>query len=287
MSAPATIPLPKRRKPPRADWRLTARKVRNQLKLLRHWWLRPHRSYQPLFVLATHRSGSNLLVDFLNRVGGISCHSEVLCPTLPFGPLTRRTPPDAALRHIRYSLQTLPAPIRGCKLMLDQLERARLTVDDLSEAFAESRFIVLYRQALAEQFLSYKTASATKQWVLLPGQEARDAKVRVERSELRAYCEQIKSYYATVLQTPGLAERAVLLSYEELTADPEYWLAGKICPLVGATPGAAQTVLRKQNTRPLAERVENYREVEALLLSPHCQQSHAWPGQRRQLRRAA
>jgi len=290
MSAPATIPLqrPKTpRKAPKSSWRLTAAKLRNELKLLRHWWLWPHTSYRPFFVLATHRSGSNLLIDYLNRAGGISCHSEVLCPTLSFGPLSRRTGPHAALHHIRRSLQTFSAPIRGCKLMLDQIERCQLTVDDLSDAFAGARFIVLYRQSLAEQFVSLKTASLTNQWVLLPGQEARMAQIRIERAELRAYCDQIKSYYDTLLATPGLAERAALLSYEELTADPQYWLGEKICPLVGAAAGHVETAMRKQNTRSFADQIENYREVEALLLSPHCRQGYAWPGERRAYGRAA
>jgi LPS sulfotransferase NodH len=290
MSTPATIPLPKARtsrKAGRSDWRLTVAKLRNQLKLLRHWWLRPHTPYLTLFVLATHRSGSNLLVDYLNRAGGISCHSEVLCPTLAFGPLSRRTSPEAALAHIRRSLQTFSKPIRGCKIMLDQLERCGLAVDDLSEAFADARFVVLYRQSLAEQFVSLKSAALTNQWVLLPGQESRSVQIRIDRGELRAYCEQIKSYYTTLLRAPGLAEKAVLLSYEELIAEPEYWLGERICPLAGASPTSIQTEMRKQNTRSLADQIENYREVEALLLSPHCRQSYAWPGERRKWGRAA
>jgi LPS sulfotransferase NodH len=290
MTTPASIPLRKvqsSRKAGKVGWRIIVGKLRNELKLIRHWWLRQHRPYQPFFVLATHRSGSNLLVDYLNRAGGISCHSEVLCPHLAFGPLSRRTSPQAALRHIRRSLQTFSAPIRGCKLMLDQLERCRLAVHDLAEGFPEARFIVLYRQSLAEQFISLKTAALTQQWVLLPGQQVRSARIRVERTELRAYCDQIKSYYTALLATPWLEGRAALLSYEELTADPAYWLGDKICPLVGAAAGHVETEMRKQNTRGFADRIENYREVEALLLSPYCRQSYAWPNQRQSYGRAA
>jgi LPS sulfotransferase NodH len=290
MTAPATIPLRRaaqRTKPSATGLGLELRKLRNHWRLLRHWWLRPHTLYRPLFVLATHRSGSNLLVDYLNGLRGVKCHSEVLCATLPFAPVGRRYSPQRALRHVRMSLQTLKAPIRGCKLMLDQLHNSRLTAPDLAAAFPDCRFLVLYRQSLAEQFLSLKTATATNQWVLLPGQEARQARVRIERDELRGYCDQVRNAYRRLLESPGLAERSVLLSYEELTADPRHWLEEQISPHIGAPGGQVDTALRKQNTRPLWERIENYREVEALLLSPHCQQSYAWPGRNSIRRRAA
>ncbi len=289
MNETATLPL-RRPKPPRlraSGLLLELGKLRNLLRLQRHWWLRPHQPYQPLFVLATHRSGSNLLIDYLNRLGGIACHTEVLCSALQYAPLGRRYSQRRALRHLRLTLQSLAAPVRGCKLMLDQLDNSQLTVTDLERAFSGSKFVILYRQSLAEQFLSLKTAGATKQWVLLPGEEPRAARVHVDRGELRYYCERTKAAYRRLLETPGLAERAVLVSYEELTADSQHWLAERICPLVGAAGGQAQTYLRKQNTQPLGERVENYREVEALLLSPHCQQHYAWPGRRQYHSRAA
>jgi len=292
MTAPAIIrfqrPRPQSTSGKPTGFRLSVQKLRNNWRLLRHWWLRPHTEYRPLFVIATHRSGSNLLIDYLNRQPGIGCHSEILCASLPFAPLGRRYSPRRAIRHIRLSLQTWRTPVRGCKLMLDQLASSRLTTDALTEAFPEARFVVLYRQSLAEQFLSLKTAAATNQWVLLPGQEARSApKVHIDRIELRAWCDRTRDAYRRLLETPGLAERAVLLSYEDLVADPQYWLAEQICPLAGIEAGEAQTYLRKQNTQSLADRIENYREVEALLLSPHCRQTFYWPGRRQLLKRAA
>jgi LPS sulfotransferase NodH len=289
MSAPSTIPLPTARR--RQKWTaarvwLELQKLRNEIRLQRHWWLRPHTPYQPLFVLATHRSGSNLLIDYLNRTGDIACHSEVLCNSLPYAPLGRYSP-ARAIAHLRRSLQTLPTPVRGCKLMLDQLADCRLGVPELIAAFPTARFVVLYRQSLAEQYLSLKTARVTNQWVLRPGQAARATRVPVERHDLRAYCERIKAAYRQLLESQDLRERAVLLSYEELTAEPAYWLRDQICPLVDAPCAQAATDLLKQNTRPLADRVENYRQVEALLLSPLCQQSYVWPGQRQSGRRAA
>jgi hypothetical protein len=48
-----------------------------------------------------------------------------------------------------------------------------------------------------------------------------------------------------------------------------------------------QTQLCKQNTRPLAQQVTNYRDVAALLQSPLCRQHHSWPWQRSNGKHAA
>jgi LPS sulfotransferase NodH len=193
------------------------------------------------------------------------------------GPRSRRLSTKQALLHMRRSLHLARAPIRGAKLMLDQLELYRLSLDALDAAFSRPKYIVLYRQSLAEQYLSRKSAKATDQWILLKDQDRKQVRVLVDPVELRQYCETVKQSYRKILEHRWLAERAVLVSYEELTADPHGWLGGHIAPLLGVPPGQLATTLRKQNTSPIAERVANYGEVAALLASPLCQQRYVWP----------
>lgn len=285
---PATNPLrPAPRRFDLAQLKLEWQRARHQLNLRLCWWTQPHAPYQPLFVLATHRSGSNLLLDYLNRLPGVECHSEILCRWFLTGPAWFQVGLRATVRHIRLSLHTLRTPIRGCKLMLDQLIASRLPLDHLHAAFPTARYIVLYRQSLAEQFVSKLAALATDQWKLHHEHERKLARVRVEPQLLRTYCERERRRYQDVVQHPWLPERALLLSYEELVADPARRLADDICPLLGVPPAEPQSLLIKQNNLPLAERVENYREVAALLNSPLCQQHYVWPGQQARRRRAA
>jgi LPS sulfotransferase NodH len=269
-----------------AKWSLEWRRLKHQYSLLKKWWLRPHTAYQPVFVVATCRSGSNLLVSYLNQLQNVAMHGEVLCPLVPTGPRQHRIPAAKALRHIRYSLQARPASIRGCKLMLYQLADCSLTLDVLDSAFPGSKYVVLYRQSLADQFVSQKLALATRQWVLMTGQERKQATVTIDAVELRNYCDATRRAYRDVIATPWLRERAVLLSYEDLTADPAAQLAERICPFLGVRAVAPQSTLRKQNTLPVAERVANYDEVEALLASPLCRQHYVWPWQPQEQRRA-
>ncbi len=255
------------------DWR----RLKTQANLLKKWWLRRHAPYQPLFLVATCRSGSNLLMSYLGQQPGVAMLSEVLSSQLAIGPRRDCLPPAKAISHIRYCLQGEKAPVRGCKLMLYQLANCRLTLDDIHTAFPTAKYIVLYRQSLAEQFVSHQLALATRQYHLSAGQEAKHSEIVIDAGELRRYCDEIRRGYCDVLKHPWLADRAVLLSYEELTADAERWLRTKICPLLGIGYKPPKTHLRKQNTQPLADGVVNYRDISALLHSPLCRQYHHWP----------
>jgi LPS sulfotransferase NodH len=248
--------------------------MEHQLRLLRHWWLRPHRPYTPLFVVASFRSGSNLLMDYLQQLPEVGCRGEVLGRATPIGPRRARLPPAVAMRHIRYSLQGLKTSVRACKLILDHLANCRLSIGDLDAAFRGAKYIVLYRQSLADQFVSFKTALLTGQWTLRAGQPPKHAKITIDPAELKAYCERVRSGYQNVLGQAWLGERAVLVSYEELIDRPCYWLHEHIGPLIGVCGARPVSRLRKQGTQPLEQRIENYREVAALLASPLCRQQY-------------
>jgi len=252
-------------------------RLRHKLKLLRRYWLSSHRPHTPLFVLATYRSGSNLLLDYLRSLPGVQCYSEVLSPRLPIGLRRNDLTPKLALQHLRYSLQSLRTPVRGCKLMLDQLAACRLTPTDLVEAFPTARFIVLYREALAEQLLSVRSARETGQWVVHQGQAPQQVSVSIDPLELKWFCDETRLLYESLLADGALRYSGMLLSYEELVADPVDVFARRICPLLGLPASAPRTTMLKQNPRPLAERIVNYAEIAPLLDNPRCRQRYSWP----------
>ena len=253
------------------------RRLKHRLRLLQHWWFREHSPYQPFFIIATARSGSNLLVDYLNQVPGVQSLWEVLCHKVTEGPFRCRLPPKRALRHIRYSLQTLNSYTRGCKLLLYQLANCKLTLGSLETAFTGARFVVLYRESLAEQFVSFRSAVETNQWALYSGQKSKRARPVIYPAEFEQYCAGIRQRYEKVLAHPSLCERGTLLSYEELADDPARCLRERICPLLGVPAIEPRTTLCKQNPEPLADRVANYSEVATLLTDPLFRQKYALP----------
>ena len=246
-------------------------------RMLGRWWLKRHRSFQPFFVIATCRSGSNLLLSYL-RCHKLTVLSEVLCSQSPYGPARDELSPEQAIRHLRLVFQAREGATRGCKLMLYQLKNCHLSLERLDAEFPGAKYIVLYRENLAEQYVSHLKSLATQQFALRAGEEKRNTQVHVDRQALAAYCEEIRAGYEQVLRHAELRERSVLLSYEELVRDTDRWL-GEIASLLGVEAASAHTRLLKQNDQPLSASVSNYGEVASILA--RCKQQHAWPARRR------
>ncbi|MBW8884505.1 MAG: hypothetical protein JF612_06945 [Planctomycetia bacterium] len=285
---PIIIPLPQRRaqKRERPNLRFQARRLGWQLHLLRHWWLARHRSYQPFFVIASARTGSNLLVEYLNQVPDVHCLSEILNWRSPIAP-RRRVGAAGAIRHIRRWLQTARTPNRGCKLFFNHLDDFRLNLPDLEAAFPGAKYIVLYRESLAEQFVSLEQARLTNQWLLLPGEQRKQRPVTVDPVALRKFCDDTRRDYQQLFSNPAIHHRGTIFSYEELFENPGRLMGEQVCSLLGVGAIQPKAPLRKQNPEPLAVRVENYSAVAALIASPLCQQRHELQRQRTARRIAA
>lgn len=267
--------------------RFEVRRLEYQFRLHWRWWLSRHDAYTPVFVLASHRCGSNLLIDFLNQLPGVACRGELLSPKAAIGPRHACIPPAAALRHIQLSLHALKTPIRACKLMLNHLANCQLTVDAIQAAFPAAKYIVLYRESLAAQFVSFQTALTTKQWLIRTGQEFKRSRIRIDAEEMQAYCNATRQAYDNVLGKQLLVDRAVVLSYEDLTSDPGFSIRERICPFLGIPPADPAARLQKQSTRPLAEQIDNYSEISSLLHSPLCRQKYHLPHHQSAIRRVA
>jgi len=248
----------------------------------RHWVLRPHTPYRAVFVIASPRSGSNLLLDYLSQLQGVECQSEVLNWGVPTGP-NKFLHPHKVILHLQQSLQTLQAQHRGCKLFLSELEHYRLTVDDLENAFPKPIYFVLYRENLAEQFASIQAAKQTQQWILLPGQKAKKIQVTIDAQELNDYCHTMRRGYASLTATGAVADRGAVLSYEQLTTDPAGCLRNIVCPLLQVPFVEPSTTLRKQNTQSLENRVTNYAALASILNGTMChlQLSSSWTSPKR------
>jgi hypothetical protein len=129
---------------------------------------------------------------------------------------------------------------------------------------------VLYRENLAEQYISREVAKLTGQWSLLPGQPRKNAAISVDPADLAQYCQKVQREYSTIAEHRAIAKRGAILSYEELVANSARCLREVVCPLLGASYSEPKTAYRKQNVESLAERVTNYSEVATLLNGPLC-----------------
>lgn len=251
---------------PAKHW-LECRRFCHQLRLMRQWLTTRHEPYRAVFVVTCPRSGSNLLIDYLGQLPGVQSLSEVLNWGLKIGP-KKFLHFQRAVRHIQLSMELLKTPLRGCKLFLRELENYRLTINDLEAAFPKARYIVLYRENLAEQYVSQKAAEETQQWILLPGQQRKRTSVTVNPIAFERHCQDARRGFEEILASPAIRERGVVLTYEQLASDPALCLRELICPLLDVPTITPKSNLCKQSVEPLSSRIANYAEVAALVHSP-------------------
>jgi LPS sulfotransferase NodH len=235
-----------------------------------------------LIILATARSGSNLLVSYLDSLPEVAVWGELLDPDYWQG-IPRGADRDAVHRHLLGVFASRPAPITGFKIIFDQLQRAGLTLDDLHSLFPDARYLVLYRRDLFAQFISVERARLTDEWVKPESGPARRVKLKPTRNQFLYFRKVVREQYARALRRDWLRQSALILDYETLAESPQGLFDRRILPWLGLEsarrrsllqrlPGASReepvrvsTRLEKQITEPLSEIVENYHEFSDLI----------------------
>jgi len=211
----------------------------------------------PLFVLAPMgRSGSHLLVSYLDSLPSVAMVGEALNPNESFGIRRRMVGRRRALRHLAAVLGRLDGPVRGVKIIGHQLEQRRLRVADLNQRFPRARYIVIYRQALLEQYVSMLVARATGVWSSKGG--VFDGHVQVNPSDFQVFAREHKERQLEL--TKDLTSH-VTIAYEELRADPEGVFADVVCPFLGMRYSQISTGLNKRVDRPLHDVITNWADV--------------------------
>lgn len=245
------------------DTKLSRKRPVHRLRIgLKYTFRKSHK--EPVFVLTARRTGSNLLLAYLNSVPGLFFAPEVLNEKMKYGLSGRGISKRAVLDHIRHSINDCPTMTCGTKLLAFQMEKYGLETDDLIDAFPNARFLVLYRKSLVEQFVSLKIAETTDQWLWSKDFRFPESIV-VSKDELNAFRAKMLRFYGKLCGDRRLAGRSLFLSYEELAADPQRLFDEKIFPFLGASPCTVVTDTKKQNTRPLELLIDNYPEIEPLL----------------------
>ena len=242
-------------------------------------FLRYRRSREPsmpCFVVCTLRTGSNLLLSYLNSIPGLSFAGEILHPDHVGGVPRRGISKLAVIRHIRYSLIHCRNERCGAKLPADHLKWHDLDVRQLHEHFPAAKFLILYRRSLAEQYLSLQVARATGRWVRRRAAAAARPRraIRIHRDDCLKYCRLLKEFYSRTLRVEGIGSYALVLSYEELVANAQDVFNKRIFPFLGLTPSEIATDLVRLNSKPPSEVVEDYASVKDLWEHPECFQEY-------------
>ncbi|RMH36374.1 MAG: hypothetical protein D6694_13940 [Gammaproteobacteria bacterium] len=244
----------------RPYWKRTAR-FRHQARIRLISLLGLHGRKQPLFVLARQRTGSNLLLDYLNSIPQISMAHEFLNPEFYYGFRPKSGTKEDLFRHIERSLNALPGEISGCKILIGQFDLHGITLEDLHNLFPEAKFLVLYRRSILKQFVSLKIARTTKQYLANDPTSVRTTNVTITLDELEEFYQLNNAEYQSVLKYPWMREKGRLIVYEDLAVAPQETFDNVVFPFLNIPRSKIQTSLVKQGKRPVEEVVENYASI--------------------------
>lgn len=228
----------------------------------------------PLLVIGTARVGSYLLTSYLHSLPDVSMRGEVLNPDSPQGLKADPRHREAALRHLRVSICSRSAPVTGVKILLEQLPWHGLSMADLCSVLPDTRFLVIYRRALAEQYVSMLIAKRTGSWSLTERGVRRRLSVHIDPEEFVAYCHGIRREYRELFRHSCVMDRALVLSYEELAGGADDLFRAHVCPFLGVDYHPVRTGFLRQNPDPLPQKVENYDEVADVLTGPDATQRY-------------
>ena len=211
----------------------------------------------PVFVITPMpRSGSTLLVSYLNSLPGVTIAGEPLNHQTSIGIRRRFVTSKQAIRHLAGTIGHLDGIVRGAKLVGGQLETRGITINDLSARFPRSRLIVIFRESILSQFVSLVVARATREWA---GQDEFDGRITISLSDFNNFLEDHRRRHQQ-----ALSAEALIISYEQLVAEPQAVFAERICPFIGIAYSPVSTPLDKRIRRPISEVITNWDEISHL-----------------------
>lgn len=242
-----------------SDYILPVRRSLHRMRLALHERLSSPSQKEPVFVLATPRSGSRLLISYLENLPEASFVSEVLNPHSVTGLARRTNGRESTITHIRRTLNYLPERLCGCKLLHVHMRWHDLSPADLVDHFPSARFLILYRRSTGEQALSLKMAEETGEYVRKTARPV--PLLTLEPDFLMWFEADLKVFYESLALSAVIRDRSLWLTYEDLAANPQKLFEDRILPFLSHPAVRVMSSLKKQREKMPRELIFNYDEV--------------------------
>jgi LPS sulfotransferase NodH len=223
--------------------------------------------FDSFVVFAEMRTGSNFLEANLNAFDGLTCHGEAFNPhfigypnseeILGIGLQERDRDPMRLLNQIRMAT---PDGIGGFRYFHDHDPRV---LEPLLGDWRVAK-IVLTRNPV-DSYVSWKIAQATGQWKLTNVGKRKDARAHFDAEEFEAHLDALQQFQITLMKALQVsAQTAFHVAYEDLQ---DVSVMNGLARWLGAKSqlDSLNTALKRQNPEPVAEKVENYPEMERAL----------------------
>jgi LPS sulfotransferase NodH len=207
-------------------------------------------------VLASARSGSRLLVNYLNSHPQIRCHGEVLnSPHYVCGKahaMSRRR-----LRHHVKSFY-LKGRTVGTTFHTHHFEDIPIRADDIVEILQRPKVLVLYRENQLESYVSLTIARQSNIWysTSIVNKEA----ITVDWHKYLAYVDHERKLWDACLKSVQSACAVHTVTFEQMVAAPQATL-DDVFTFLGVPSCHIWTESVRQNPRPLSEKILNYSDL--------------------------
>ena len=223
----------------------------------------------PLFnksfvILSSGRSGSTLLVQFLNCHPSISCHGELLNREKLNSNLVvdgRGFNQGMLIRYILSRLLPLNPfkPLTGFKVFNEQLEYCKLPLSRLTSGLCNPPIVVLYRENLLETYVSLRIAESNDIW--FSEDIVNSCSFEVQWKDFFEYCVgERRRWEKSMRHLSVTRDRVLFLSFEELVSGREEAM-GRIFGFLNLKNCYVVACSKRQNPQPLEEKVSNCSEI--------------------------
>lgn len=214
----------------------------------------------PVFLISSERSGSHFLWTLLNSVKGVHLLGEVLNPGNRAGLRSVRQSAGSIRRHVQHCLSLCSGEIPGVKIVLYQLTQLGLSAGELKDWFPDAKFIILYRESLAEQFLSLQMAVRTGVWDSYH-ENRTTRRLTLDPAELAEYVQVTEAEYRKLLSCARVRRNAVIVKYEDLVDGAQSVFDNKLFAFLALPRCQVRAATVKVLQAPHRELISNWADV--------------------------
>ena len=207
-------------------------------------------------ILGAMRSGTTALVDYLNCHPKIQCRGEILNTDYVYYGNPRRMGTQRLKLHVESFFVKRTNVLLGAKVLTYQFDDMPIKLGDLIETLQQPRIIVLYRQQMLEQYASLKLAERAGVWH--SNKRGSDEPIWLDPDDFVAFAQRERRMWRESLAALS-DSRVHFLTCEELVERPREAMQG-VFAFLGQTCCPVEAFVAKMHSRPLSEKVANYRE---------------------------
>lgn len=214
-----------------------------------------HSHYVPFIVLTRSRSGSNLLLSYLNSHPNVQVEGEI------FGRLRGRNP----IRRLKIAFGKQPRRVKakGFKIFhYHPLDQPSASLWNRLTGMQALRVIHLKRENVLRTLVSRKVAEADKVWMAT----AMEATPGTPRTKVAFTVAELESGFAQTKEWEDIAAKRfeshalLVVTYEGLVGDPRATFR-RIVAFLDLAYVEPRTNLQKLNPGRLPDLIENYQEL--------------------------